>query len=264
MTFFNIFRQPYLNEDNGVDLGGGNAPDDVILPDDFTPSTEELNENPVMETTPTEEPKQEPEQPKIKVKYLHEEKEISLDEARELAQKGMNYDRLQERLNALQNDPRLSFVETQAKRYGMTVDQYLEAVRQQEEQERLNELVQKNIPEEYAKEIMENRKFREQYDSQQREAQAKERQQAEYKDFIDSFPDIKPEDIKSETWIKVNQGVPLKYAFMEQKMAEMANEVNVLKTNQANTKKAPVSGASSNGSHEIASEDDFLKGFNSI
>lgn len=36
-------------------------------------------------------------QPKIKVKYNKEEKELSLDEAREYAEKGMNYDKIKER-----------------------------------------------------------------------------------------------------------------------------------------------------------------------
>ena len=45
---------------------------------------------------------------KLKIKYNHKEMEIPEDEAIPLIQKGMNYDKLQERYNAIQNDPRLS------------------------------------------------------------------------------------------------------------------------------------------------------------
>lgn len=244
--------------------------EDMILPDDFdaTPSTAEGNTDTV-ETTNTEpvdgtttiptEPEQKTQEPyRLKVKFNHQEMEIPETEAIPLIQKGMNYDKTIERLNQLQNDPRLSFVEELARESGMDVEQYLEEVRRYK-------LVQQNIPEEYAREILENRKFREQFETERQQEQRKKAEDAMYADFLKEFPDAKPEEITNEVWQKVSNGVPLKYAYMEQKMNEMASKVKMLEQNQQNKQKAPVSTAvTSHGSESVESEDDFLAGFNSI
>lgn len=251
--------------------------EDMILPDDFdaTPSTAEGTEDSsdtveAKNTAPEEninttEPVQTQEPYKFKVKFNHQEMEIPEPEAIPLIQKGMNYDKTIERLNQLQNDPRLSFVEELARENGMNVEQYLQEVRRYREQERLNQLVQQNIPEEYAREILENRKFREQFESEKQQEQRKKAEDAMYAEFFASYPEAKPEDIASETWEKVSAGVPLKYAYMEQKMNDMANKVKMLEQNQQNKQKAPISTAvTSHGSESVESEDDFLSGFNSI
>jgi len=141
--------------------------------------------------TPSEptEPKDptEPEEPFLTIKYNKEEVPLDKDKAVELAQKGMNYDKIYERLQQLENDPRLSFVENQAKKHGMTVEQYLEAVKQAEEQQRLNELIEQNIPEELAQEILENRKFREQYEQERKAKEKQEKEDAERLEFLEYF-----------------------------------------------------------------------------
>lgn len=251
--------------------------EDYILPDDFdaTPSASEGTEDSIdtVETTNTEpaqdtkqaEPTQNQEPYRLKVKYNHQEMEIPETEAIPLIQKGMNYDKTIERLNQLQNDPRLSFVEELARENGMDVEQYLSEVRRYREQERVNQLVQQNIPEEYAREILENRKFREQFESEKQQEQRKKAEEAMYQEFFGAFPDVKPEEISTDTWQKVNAGIPLKYAFMEQRMNDMTSKVKMLEQNQQNKQKAPISTAvTSHGSESVESEDDFLAGFNSI
>jgi hypothetical protein len=255
--------------------------EDIIMPDDTqetttpqvesTESTETTEQQTTEQVTDTTETEQKQEQtdttkdvPKVKLKYNHEEKEYSLDEVIPLAQKGMNYDKLQQKLNELQSNPSLSFVEKQAKKYNLTPEQYIEAIAQQEEQEELNKLIQQNIPEELAKEIMDNKKFRNQYESEKQARAEQEKKQAEYAEFLQSFPDVKVENISADTWDKVNKGIPLRYAYMEQQFNEMQNQVKILKQNETNVKKAPVNGVTQHGSKETAIEDDFLKGFDSI
>lgn len=245
--------------------------DDAILPEDFTPDAspqaetevEPVTEEPIPEVAPSE-PTQEPVQQSIKVKFNHEEKEIPMEEAAILAQKGMNYDKVIEKLNALQSNPALNFVERQAQRFGMSVDEYIQAVRQSEEQEELNELVQKNVPEEYAKEMLENRKFREQYVAEQQAKATKERKSAEYKDFLNLYGNVKPEDIPTSVWEAESRGVPLKYAYMQHERETLLSKVKVLEQNAANTKKAPVHGTTVHGSGPNAAKDPFEEGFDSI
>lgn len=242
------------------------AEEDTILPDDIAQEEpqEEVTE-PVEDTPETEEvtePVQEPQ--KLQLKYNKEIREVTLEEAAELAQKGLNYDKIQERLNALQTDPRLSFVEELARDNNMTVDQYLDAVKQHREQQRLNELIQQNIPEEYAKEILENRKFREQLQSKEKEQQQQQKQQAEFSEFVEAFPGVKPEDVPAEVWEAQAQGTPLKFAYMQHEYNQLQTKMKVLQQNQTNAQRAPVGSVTAHGSENVAPEDDFLKGFNSI
>jgi hypothetical protein len=258
--------------------------DDMILPDDFqedTTPTEEVTETDtqdtdlesVEDTKPTEEVSEPVEEPFLKVKFNKEELALDAERARELAQKGLNYDKVQERLQSLESDPRLSFVEELAKEQGMEVNEYLEAVREAKEQQRLNELLEQNIPEEYAREILENKKFREQLQEERQAKQVEEAQRAEAMDFFDFFKeatgrDYTPgskEDLPDEVIaIQEEQGIPLKFAYMQYQNKQLQNQIKVLKQNEENAKRAPIGGVSTHGSTEIASEDDFLAGFNSI
>lgn len=261
--------------------------EDFILPDDFqaetaepevteTASEESFEESTdsVEETEQTELTEQQQEEQRqafLKVKYNKEEMDLDEDAARELAQKGLNYDKVQERLQALESDPRLSFVEELAKEQGMTAEQYLEAVREYKEQEKLNELVQQNIPEELAKEILETRKMREEIHRDKQSKADEEKKSAEFNEFFEFYKqangkdfDPNKDEIPQEVWDMNQKGTPLKYAFMEHHTKQLQSQLKTIKQNEENVKKAPVQGVTAHGSTETASEDDFLRGFNSI
>lgn len=253
--------------------------EDVILPDDFEaqPEAEAPEETDLFESeevtppqeTETQETPAETLQA-LKIKYNHEEREIPLDEAIPLVQKGLNYDKVQERLNELANDPTRAFFEELAQENGMSLQEYVDAVRQQREQSKLDELIQQNIPEELAREIMENQKFREQYESERQTKAQEEEQKAEFGEFFDYFKEANGRDytdqdeIPQEVWEAQANGVPLKYAYMEHHIKQLQAELKVLKHNEQVTKKAPVNGLTTHGSTEAAAEDPFLAGFNSI
>lgn len=257
--------------------------EDILLPDDYeaTPSeelevtdtaevenVEEVAEDTTETTETTEETQEQTEAKeearKLKIKYNHQELELGEDEAIPLIQKGMNYEKVQEQLNQLKNDPRLSFVEELANENNMTVNEYLEAVKQTREQEKLNQLIQSNIPEELAREILENRKYREQQEAEKKAQQAESQRNAEFQDFLNTFPNVKAEDISPEVWQLHQQGTPLKFAYMQNEYNKMQNELKVLKQNNENKKKAPIGSVTTHGSQEVAEEDDFLRGFSSI
>ncbi|TYS46761.1 hypothetical protein [Bacillus infantis] len=260
--------------------------EDMILPDDFQeaadlPQSDDLDTVETVEdttdtgqtedSTTSEQQAEEQRQAFLKVKYNKEELDLGEDEARELAQKGLNYDKTLERLQALESDPRLTFVEELASEFNMTVPEYLEAVQQQKEQERLNELIQQNIPEELAKEILESRKDRETRKQEQEEKSNQEKANAEYLDFFDYYKSVNGKDfdantdqIPAEVWEANKSGVPLKYAFMEHHNNQLLSQVKILKQNEENAKSSPVGSVTTHGSTETAVDDDFLKGFNSI
>lgn len=265
-----------------------NHSEDMILPDDFQadetptePQEEQPSETP---EEPAETPEDSPDEPEqsedapadetpqtLKIKFNHEEKDIPLDEARELAQKGMNYDKIQQQLNEIQNDPRLAFVEELAQAEGMDTSQFMDAFRQQQQQAQIDELVQQNIPEEYAREMVESRKDREERKREKEEQQKQQQQDQEAQEFFDYFKeangrqfDSEKDEIPQEVWDMNQNGVPMKYAYMEYHNNQLNSQLQALKKTEENTKKAPVKGTTAHGTEEPTSDDLFLQGFNSV
>jgi hypothetical protein len=257
--------------------------EDMILPDGFEIPTEVET---VEDTTPTEQPETEapeaqeqepqtetqPEQtPFLKVKYNKEEMELDEERARELAQKGLNYDKTIERLQALESDPRLSFIEELAGQHGMTPDEYISAVQQQREQSRIDELVSEGISEELAQELLESRKDREERKREKEAKAEEEKKNAEFGEFFNYFREANGREyvpnqdtIPENVWESVNQGVPLKFAYMAHENSQLRTQLSTLKQNKANASKAPVGSVTQHGGNEIASDDPFLAGFDSI
>jgi hypothetical protein len=259
--------------------------EDMILPDDFEMPTEA---EAVEDTTPTEETEAEAhetteEEPevqetgiidpnfKLKIKYNSEEVELDADRARELAQKGMNYDKVQEKLQALETDPRLSFVERMAQRNDMTVEQYLQAVEQQERQDQINELVSQGVSEHLAERLIESEKKWERLETKEKEQAEEQKKNEEFTQFFDYFRQANGRDyvpnqdvIPENVWQAVDQGESLKNAYMAHENQQLRTQLSTLKQNQSNAQKAPVGSVTAHGGTEIAAEDDFMKGFNSI
>lgn len=257
--------------------------DDVILPDDFVMEDTPIEEEPfesVEDTTETEQT-EEVDQPQeelteaqnafLKVKYNKEELDLDEDRARELAQKGLNYDKLVERVQQLETDPRLSFVEELAREQNLEVNEYLQQVQEWREQEKLNQLIQSNIPEDLAKEILEARKDREVRKQQEQQQQVEQKKQSEAFEFFEYFKQAtgkefnnEADQIPQEVWDINSQGVPLKYAYMQHHNQQLQNQIKILKQNESNAKKAPIGSLSAHGSADNQSEDPFLSGFDSI
>ena len=149
----------------------------------------------------------------------------------------------------LKSHPTLSYLEQKAQRWGMTVEQLIENDRKYEEQQKLNELIQKNIPPELAQEVLENRKFRETYTTKEKEYQQKQEQQQMYSEFLEAYPEFqdpqKANEIPPEVWQMVNKGEKLLNAYAryenQRLKAEMAKYQQQQQTQQANLNNAATS-----------------------
>jgi len=241
--------------------------DDFNLDDDEFSSIED--DSSAQEETEIEE---EPEQDLHKLVYNGEEKHIPYDELVKLGQMGMNYEKIYGQLNDLRNDPRLSFVDELAKENGYEdVNDFVSEFRLMQEQARLDELVQNNIPEEYAREMLESQKFRAQMQEQQQQQEQQQREMSEYQDFFDAYRQANGKDFNPETDkipqevldIREQKQIPLRYAFMEFQTKQMAQQLSVYKQNQSNTKKATISGGITKHGGGDTPIDDFLAGFDS-
>lgn len=267
MSFWNMFRQPYLNEDDGFDLGGGGTPTDTAGQQTDTgvagttggEGTQQAQQGTQQQAPQT-----------FKVKFNHKELELPYEEAVQHIQKGMNYDKAIERARqeALQGNPVLSYLTEKAQKLGLTVEQLIENDRKFEEQEALNRLIQQNIPEEYAKKLLEHDKFMQEYQTEKQMREQKEKEQKMYSDFLEAYPDVKPEDIPVEVWQEVKAGRDLTdaYARYENKRLkeEMAKYQTQQQTQQANEKNAAASAGSAKSTEKSQTQDPFLAGFDSV
>lgn len=242
--------EPTLDDDNFFNL-------------DDEPAGPQAGEEPAEETIPEADINTEPY--KLKIKYNHEEMEIPENEAIPLIQKGMNYDKLQERYDNIQNDPRLSDydkVSQVSKLLGyQTEGQLIDALYQNYYQ--LTAQQQGLTPQQIQKEHELNQE-REQLQMERQTAQQQQQNNAMYSNFMRSFPDVQTKDIKPETWEKVTDGMDLTTAYVEQQNTELTEKYKILEQKMKNKDKAPVSGVTSHGATSTQGKDPFEMGFDSI
>lgn len=188
----------------------------------------------------------------FKVKHLHEEKEVLFSEAPTYIQKGMDYDRVKAKYE--DSKPVISFVERLAQQNGMAVPEYLKAVEEYERQQEIEALAQqRSLDPEMAEELYLLRKDRQERELQRQEAEKQAKQNQEYIDFMNQFPDVKPESIPVEVWhMKANNpGISLTDAYIRHEYNSLKSKVQAVETN---TKNAEASTGSLTGNGSTSSD----------
>lgn len=263
MFNFKAFMQPYMDADDAI--GGGSDDFSDVSFDDVPAEAETTETKDSTETVEdTTEAEKVEESPKVKLKYNHEEKEYTMDEVKTLSQKGLNYDKLQERLNELQSNPALS-------KYGR-VEEVSKLLGYQTDDEMIDALYNTHYEQTAQAQGLTPAQIRKEYELSQKEKSLTEKEQTSaqsqknaemYNQFATNFPDAKAEMIKPETWEKVNSGMDLSTAYTMQQNQDLMNELKIFKQNAENSKKAPIGGVSTHGS-DTTKHDDFMDGFDSI
>jgi hypothetical protein len=250
-----------MNADDAI--GGSDGFDEPVeTVEEVTTETKESTE---VETPTTEVETPKEEQPKLKIKFNHQEEEVSYEDAVPLIQKGRNYDKLQEKFDAIQNNPALA-------KYGK-VEEISKLLGYQTDDELLDALYQTHYERTAETQGLTPAQIQKEYELSQKEKaiQAKEtataqqqRQNKMYADFATNFPDTKAEMIKPETWTKVNAGMDLSTAYTMQQNQDLQAELKIFKQNAENAKKAPIGSVSTHGSEASKSKDPFEMGFDSV
>ena len=171
-------------------------------------------------------------------------------------------ERLARERQKYENNPYLKYLQEKAQRLGITVEQLIENDRKWEEQQQIQKLVQQNIPPEFAKEMLENRKFREMYQAEQQRRQQEETRRQMFMEFIQTYPDVKADQIPQEVWqMTFQQGYPLTaaYAIWENKQLKQQ-----MQTIQANQKNAETSTGAAKNVDKVQGKDPFEIGFDSV
>ena len=275
----NDFFMPDESEDTTEDMGEEttDGDDDLLFSDeDDTEVVEEESEEPEVETEESEEVEDTTETQadesdifELPFKYNHSEGTITdKAEATRLIQLGMYLeDKVKPELESLKaiQEP-FGKIDKIAKLYGMDIDQLHDAL--------YNQYIEQQADEQG----LSAEQVRKDYELQEREAKLQkveetkqvEKQRTEmYDRFLKAYPDG-VDKITPETWAKVNDGMDLSAAYIEQmnadkdnKIKELEKQLTIQTQNKKNKSSSPVGSATSNGSAEPKKKDDFLEAFGS-
>ena len=249
-----------------------------IIKENDGESNEDLENGEENQTEPKEESKEDfkslLDELSKKVKYNKESVQIeSIDDVVNNYQKGLNYDKLVEKLNNLENSKAMSYINNKAEELGMSVDEYMDQVenyekeqQKQREQEKLEDMIANGVPEDVAKEVIATSQLRKELqaeknklEKEKKEKQDKESKDKEYADFIKEFPEIKPDDIPKEVFAEAENS-SLREAYMKYQLEEQKKQIEILKKQNEN-KSSSVGSTTEFGGKENKSSDPFLAGF---
>lgn len=249
-----------------------------IIKENDGESNEDLETGEENQTEPKEESKEDfkslLDELSKKVKYNKEAVQIeSIDDVVNNYQKGLNYDKLVEKLNNLENSKAMSYINNKAEELGMSVDEYMDQVenyekeqQKQREQEKLDDMIANGVPEDVAKEVIATSQLRKELqaeknklEKEKKEKQDKESKDKEYADFIKEFPEIKPDDIPKEVFAEAENS-SLREAYMKYQLEEQKKQIEILKKQNEN-KSSSVGSTTEFGGKENKSSDPFLAGF---
>lgn len=209
-----------------------------------------------------------------KVKYNKESVQIdSIDDVVSNYQKGLNYDKLVEKLNNLEHSKAMSYITNKAQELGMSVDEYMEQVENYEkeqekkrEQEKLEEMISNGVPEDVAKEVIATSQLRRELqaeknklEKEKQEKLDKESKDKEYADFIKEFPDVNAEDIPKDVFLNAENS-SLREAYMKYQLEEQKKQIEILKKQNEN-KSSSVGSTTEFGGKENKATDPFLEGW---
>lgn len=237
--------------------------EEVVAPseDEMTAEAEELVAEEVpAEATPADVEKF------LRVKYNGEERDLAEEEARTLAQKGMNYDKI-----LGERDNLVSIIDQYANASNMTRDQFVDFLKTNLERNaaegQINELrgsypgASDDILNELARLRGEVDTYKNKEKEENERIEAENAQRKPWVDFFTRHPDIQPDTLGEDIFKSVEGGMSPEEAYLT-KMLNEANAKN--QVSQQNEKNINNAIGSAKGVGKRVTADPFLEGFNSV
>lgn len=258
----------FMDEEFGVDLS------DLVSEDDGNQTEEETSEEVAEANEEEQEPSEEPEEPAgqpeaeptkeqkeeelFDLKFNKEIRKVSRQEVTELAQKGLNHDRILEQRDHLQqenaellkfkqdNEAIIGLLDAAAQKSGTDKNTFLQSVRE-------NAYVSQGLSRDAAhervlREDAEQRLSRtEKADAEKQQAQQGQEiaRQQDIERFLKLYKDVDPNTIPKEVWDDVRNGETLVSAYGRYENRQLAESnrklqesINALKQNEKNKQKS--------------------------
>lgn len=259
----------FMDEEFGVDLSDLVSDDDGNQTDEETSeetaeesepaeeSEEQTEETKQLEEEPAQEPKAEPEE-LFDLKFNKEIRKVNRQEVTELAQKGLNHDRILEQRDHLQqenaellkfkqeNEAIIGLLDAAAQKSGTDRNTFLQSVRE-------NAYVSQGLSRDAAhervlREDAEQRLSRTEQLEAAKDKGQQEQEQARQQDierFLKLYKDVDPNTIPKEVWDDVRNGETLVSAYGRYENRQLAESnrklqesINALKQNEKNKQKS--------------------------
>ena len=214
----------------------------------------------------------------IRIKYNGEEKDITVEEAVTLAQKGMNYDKVMEKLRAAENAEELKILDAAARQSGLTRKEYVKRLQSRFAEDAVGAEMKDikarhpGVSDELAKELAEARIKYARRETEEREKQEQERLRQEqlrpWQEFRAAYPDVKDiQSLPEQVLRDIAEGDEPVRAMRKYELCEAKKEIEDLKQrlqikekNEHNITKAIGSAASSSGESPIDAFESALFG----
>lgn len=233
------------------------APSDTAAADQQQTSAAEQTETATDTTEATESSASDQ---KFSLKHLDETHDVTLDEMKTLAQKGLDYDRQRQKFDdltakntalngQLESLPQLlesdALLKELAKEQGLTVQQLVDdvkATRMADKEGILKEVALERLK--FQRELSQKDAKAETTPEKTPEQQATERREREVKEFIETYPTVDPKTMPQAVWESVAKGQSLLTAYQSHKIKELEAAQAAEKQNKENRAKATPSQAS--------------------
>ena len=118
-----------------------------------------------------------------------------------------------------------------------TETEYRQMLKEQE----IRKQYEGKVDEDILQEIVESKKFREEYLTKQQQDEIRTKQESDYQAFVAAYPDVQATDIPENVWAEVNAGKSLVDAYarhenqiLKQKLAEVEKKQQIEQQNQEN------------------------------
>lgn len=134
-----------------------------------------------------------------------------------------------------------------------TEAEYKQALQEQELENRIKQQYS-NVPEELLNELVESKRFREEALAEKKAREEKEAEHKQYTDFLEAYPDVKPEDIPVEVWKEHKEGRSLTEAYMRYENQHLKGEMAKYQTQQQIEQANEKNAATSTGSAKTSSK----------
>ncbi|MDP4086798.1 MAG: hypothetical protein Q8934_19720 [Bacillota bacterium] len=194
-------------------------------------------------------------------KYKIDDQEYTMDELRDLTQKGMNIPKLESKIQAI--DQKFGGLAAMAEQQGVGLDDFINQIQYNAEEMQVRQMAQEyDISEEDARRYLDDSGFfegRKQREAQQQQQQANDEMLVDFLNYFEKSQghrfDAEKDQIPAEVWQEVENGTPLRYAYLQHERNQLLQEIENIKNPSSSR---PVKRESNN------ENDAFLKGFNSI
>lgn len=178
----------------------------------------------------------------LTVKYNGSQRQLSREEAVAYAQKGMNYDKIHDRLKAYEDNSAMkraySLLEDLSARHGISPEEYLDGIDRQRQQDEISRIAEKDgLTADQAREIHRARQENDRLSEENRFNR-------EFQELLRENPDLRSGDIPSEAiYYRSRYGMPLKEAYrltagyekLAAEKAELERKLSIREEGRANS-----------------------------